>query len=343
MFLVETVSHLFHPRRSNNHRARVLHPEAFAILSLVLIVFVSSLSAISQLSTPLGNVLGFASSITPSQVMEQTNSQRATAGLPPLTLNSKLNQAALAKGQHMYLNQYWAHTAPDGTQPWKFFKDAGYGYKVAGENLARDFSNSDEMMNAWMASPTHKANIMSSRYQEIGIAVIDGTLEGYETTLVVQLFGTPGQGSVAPTAQAKPVFKPAVIVEPAPPTDPDLTIQPVVPSESNLITVEPVAPDSMVTPRPVARTESFLPSPAVLSSALVPQGSITLPPLFSPLQITKAFFLAMIMMILGTLFYDSVVIGHRGLMRLVGHNLAHVLLFLMVAFLIISFRGGILG
>ena len=97
----------------------------------------------------------------------------------------------------MFTDQYWAHTAPDGTEPWTFMHQMGYQYVVAGENLARDFGQTDEMVSAWLASPTHRANIMNPKYQEIGIAVIDGVLEGYETTLVVQMFGTPPSGRVA--------------------------------------------------------------------------------------------------------------------------------------------------
>lgn len=330
MFLVETLAHLFHPRRSNNHRPRVLHPEAIVVLSLVVIGFVTTLSVLPRISEPFGQVLGFASSITPSQVIEQTNQKRAAEGLGPLSINQKLNEAAQAKGQHMFLEQYWAHTAPDGTQPWKFFKDSGYSYKVAGENLARDFSSTDEMMQGWMASPTHRANIMNNRYQEIGIAVIDGTLQGYETTLVVQLFGTPGEVATNRPAPAQ-VLPKAAASDPAPASEPET------------VTIEATAPSPNVVPNLVQRDAAAGPTPAVLASSLIPRGSLTVPPLFSPLQITKAFFLAMIMMIMGTLLYDSVIIGHRGLMRLVGQNLAHLVLFIVVAFLVISFRGGILG
>jgi hypothetical protein len=300
----------------------------------------TTLTAVSRLpmTSAAGYVLGFASSITPTQILDQTNKQRAAQGLPALELNSKLSQAALAKGQHMFLEQYWAHTAPDGTQPWKFFKDAGYTYKVAGENLARDFGNTDDMMSAWMASPTHRANIVSERYQEIGIAVIDGTLEGYETTLVVQLFGTPA--TLAASVDAPATAK----VSAAPEVEEPLLVNQPEDSESPLetVTIEPGPATELVVPTSLDR-QATIPSPAVLASALVPRGSISVPPLFSPLQITKAFFLAMIMMIVATLMYDSLVIGHRSVMRLVGHNLGHVILFTVVAFLLLSFRGGILG
>ena len=98
---------------------------------------------------------------------------------------------------------YWAHFAPDGTSPWSFFTKFGYKYKYAGENLARDFSNPGSVVNAWMASSSHRENLLSPKYKEIGIAVVEGKLNGVDTTLVVQLFGT--RLSVASVALVEPV------------------------------------------------------------------------------------------------------------------------------------------
>lgn len=317
MSLFTTLRYLYHPHRSNNHRARVLHPETMAALSVLAVVFTAGLASLSMISPQFGEVLGFASSITPVQVIEQTNRQRELQGLEPLVLNQTLGQAAAAKGQDMFNEQYWAHTSPKGLTPWKFMADVDYTYSVAGENLARDFSDTSSMVSAWMQSPTHRANILNSRYQDIGIAVIDGTLQGYETTLVVQMFGAP-RALAADTDN---------IPEAA--STQQLSVEEILPETSNqlLVAVEP-------------NTQA---QPEVLSSILVPQGTLNLPPLLTPLQVTKAVFLGLIMMIVFTLIYDSVVIGNRSVMRLVGKNLGHVMLFLIVAFLLISFKGGILG
>lgn len=301
MSLRQSLAHLFHPRRSNNHRPRILHPEGLLALCIVGLGFWFGISQLHSVPGPISNVLGFASSITPGGVIEQTNERRATLGLPPLELNRELTNAALAKGEHMFANQYWAHVAPDGTDPWYFIRGANYTYQVAGENLARDFSTTDDMVAAWMASPTHRANIMNPKYKEIGIAVIDGQLQGYETTLVVQMFGTK--------RYADPLL---------PEDDPNAPIAVAVPAQLN-----------------AAETGS------VLASALISPGSFRAPPLFTPLQLTKAFFLAMILVIMSTLLYDAFVIGNTATVRLVGKNLAHILLFGMVAFLVILFKGGI--
>lgn len=307
--LFQTFTHLFHPQRSNNHRPRVLHPEAFAYLSLIIIGFALSLRGL-QFFPGWGDVLGFASSITPSEVIELTNQQRTRSGLDELVLNQELTQAALAKAQDMLSDQYWAHTAPDGVEPWYFMRQAGYDYQVAGENLARDFVNTEGMTAAWMASPTHRANIMNTKYQEIGIAVIDGKLEGYETTVVVQMFGRKKSGISGSL------------------TDEALT------QESQLVQAVEVDGQNLG-----IDTEQQ----AILASALITQGSLETLPFFTPLQLTKAFFLGMIILITLTLTYDAVVIGHRKTMRIVGKNLAHIMLFIVVAFLMILFKGGIVG
>jgi len=327
------IYHLFHPQRSNNHRPRILHSKAFSYLSLIALGFFGLLNGALSNSNNLGYILGYASSITPSQVISLTNAERARVGLAPLTVNSKLTSAALSKGQDMFNDQYWAHIAPDGKEPWGFIGESGYSYRVAGENLARDFSNSTDMMGAWMRSPTHKANIVNSRYQEIGIAVIDGVLGGHETTLVVQMFGTPQQvvAAVTPTAPQKEIISQVEGVK----DGEELIVEEVTPnqeSQGQEFSTFVLEADEL----------SFY-EPAVLSSALVPQGEFIIPPLFSALQLTKAFFLAMIIMIVLTLVYDAFIIGHRNTTRMVGKNLAHIIFLVSVSFLLIFFKGGIIG
>src|SRR5260221_5046122 len=133
MSMIKTLAHLFTPQASNNHRSKLLHPEGFALLGATLIaVFVLTKTLTT---TTLPTVLGFASSITTSQVVTQTNEQRAALGLPALVVNGELNLAAQAKGNHICADQYWAHISPSGLTPWVFIKNAGYRYAVAGENL----------------------------------------------------------------------------------------------------------------------------------------------------------------------------------------------------------------
>ncbi len=184
----------FVPREENNYRAKVLHP---AFLSLIVGAFLFTQSLISFLSLTKPGVLGYASDITPEKVVELTNVQREKSGLKPLKTNAVLSQAAQAKAADMFAFDYWAHVSPSGRTPWSFFKNEGYSYTVAGENLAKDFASSDGVVKAWMNSPTHRENILNDRFKEIGVAVVNGNLNGVGTTLVVQFFGTPTM-AVAP-------------------------------------------------------------------------------------------------------------------------------------------------
>ena len=178
--------HWFTPHYTNNYRAKLLHNLSLFILLLAVVGFHFSLVYLER--SPL-HILGFQSSITPEEVIKQTNLQRLYLGLPELRISQKLTQAAQAKANYMFSHNFWAHIAPDGTTPWKFILNAGYDYTYAGENLAKDFRDTSHLVRAWMNSPTHRANIISPKYQDIGVAVVPGKLLGKDTVLVVQMFG----------------------------------------------------------------------------------------------------------------------------------------------------------
>lgn len=190
---------LFAPHPHNNHKAKVLWPRSIVIL---IGLFIMGQSFIDMTIGLKPGVLGYASQIDPDKIIELTNAERIKAGVTTLKQNDLLNQAALAKATDMFEDNYWAHISPTGTEPWYFITQSGYKYQHAGENLARDFSNPTDVVKAWMASPTHKQNIVDDRYKDIGVAVMDGYINGVETTLVVQMFGTT-QTSVSRIASSK--------------------------------------------------------------------------------------------------------------------------------------------
>ena len=152
------------------------------------------------------------STVLPAVVVDLTNDERADLAAAPLQRNTLLDQAAQQKAQHMAANEYFAHFAPDGTTPWSFFKSSGYVYAHAGENLAIHFTDSTEVVEAWMQSPAHRKNIVDTKYTEIGVGTAKGKFDGYDTVYVVQLFGTPA-------------VQPAV--QPATPPVPDITPTPI--------------------------------------------------------------------------------------------------------------------
>ncbi len=205
------------PTKENNYKAYLLRKISILVYSFILI-FVNSFGGL------LGINQAYASAITPNNIIYLTNQERSKLGLATLTSNAMLSVAAQAKANDMFAKQYWDHFGPNGETPWQFIRGAGYSYVYAGENLAKGFKTSEGVVEAWMASPTHKANIVSANYKEIGVAVVDGVLLGKQVTLVVQMFGTlpsetqgnagntqpqETQGAQTPTpAPTQPITKP---------------------------------------------------------------------------------------------------------------------------------------
>ncbi|MBI2040468.1 hypothetical protein HYT18_05365, partial [Candidatus Microgenomates bacterium] len=181
--------HLILPHQDTHEKAHLI---SWHGLSIYILLFILLQTFFSILGYAKPGILGTTSSITVQQVIELTNKEREKLGLRPLSENSELDQAAKAKAGNMFSENYWAHFAPSGKTPWDFITSSGYRFSFAGENLAKNFTNNEDVVKAWMNSPTHKENLLNSKYKDIGIAVEDGVLNGQRTTLVVQMFGTTG-------------------------------------------------------------------------------------------------------------------------------------------------------
>lgn len=140
--------------------------------------------------------------VVASVLVDLANSDRESNALSGLTMSPLLVAAAQAKANDMAEKSYFAHNSPEGYDSWHWFKEVGYSYSYAGENLAVDFTDSDEVEQAWMMSESHRENILGQKFTEIGIATARGTFEGHPTTFVVQMFGTPTRKTfaIAPTA-----------------------------------------------------------------------------------------------------------------------------------------------
>lgn len=126
-------------------------------------------------------------------VIEITNRQRFENGnLAPLKENTKLNFSAEKKLQDMFVKQYFEHISPEGVGVGDLGTQVGYEYIIIGENLAMgNFKNDEALVDAWMASAGHKANILNKKYTEIGVAVGKGTYNGKSVWMSVQHFGLP--------------------------------------------------------------------------------------------------------------------------------------------------------
>lgn len=186
--------HFFLPHPETHKKAHLISTWALAVYVILFLVLYSGIKT-ANFYQP--GVLGVESSVNQQELIRLTNIERQKQGLGTVTEDSRLNAAAMEKAKNMFAENYWAHFSPSGKDPWGFINGAGYKFSYAGENLAKSFYASDEVVKAWMASKTHRENILNKHYQNIGIAVLEGTLNGEKTTLVVQEFGTPSDIAIA--------------------------------------------------------------------------------------------------------------------------------------------------
>ncbi|QJC54449.1 SCP-like extracellular [Paenibacillus albicereus] len=108
------------------------------------------------------------------QVVTIVNQERAKQGLAALKSDTQLSEVALVKAKDMYTNNYFSHTSPTYGSPFDMMKQFGVTYRYAGENIAKGQRTPAEVMNAWMNSAGHKANILKAEYTNIGVAYHNG-------------------------------------------------------------------------------------------------------------------------------------------------------------------------
>lgn len=249
-------------------------------------------------------VLGITSVIQVEDLVKLTNEQRTRNGLPPLRFDPTLAAAAAHKGENMFAEDYWAHISPTGKDPWFWINRSGYDYVFAGENLAKDFVDPRSVVSAWMASPSHRANLLNEKYEDIGIAVLGGDLNGYKTTLVVQMFATP-----------RPVARMASKTE-----------------ETVLLKEE--------TPPPVSQP-TLLPSPqAFLVPTKEVQGRL---PMIEPFYLVKVVSLVLVFLLLGIFSIDVWAVATRRVVRVGSHSLAHAVLLGILLLAIIYTNVGVIA
>jgi len=311
MKTIEHFLHLFTPRHSNDHKAKIIHNSSIFTIGLVLIAFQLVLQGLPKIGI---KILGYASSIPPDKIVTLINQKRQDQGLPALTSNSQLTQAAIAKGNHMLANGYWAHTAPDGTEPWYFFTSNGYQYKYAGENLARDFMDPESAVEAWMASSSHRENILSTRYKETGVAVVEGSLSGTDSTIIVQLFGAKLSDSGTQATIAKAAVE--ATATPTPKVEATITPAPTKPVKEPISTPT-AAVIANVSPEPSPVEEAG-------ASAQVTRESGGLRYLFSPFDTTRGVSFSVIVLLFIVMVIDMIYVNTKKIPRLGGRTLAHL-------------------
>lgn len=120
-----------------------------------------------------------------AQVVELTNAERAKYDLAPLKAYNPLMKVARAKSQDMASNNYFSHTSPTYGSPFDQIKAAGITYRAAGENIAQGQRTPEEVVQAWMNSEGHRANILNSSFTHIGIGYVENG--NYWTQQFIQL------------------------------------------------------------------------------------------------------------------------------------------------------------
>jgi hypothetical protein len=183
---VQKIKKTILPTLDNSHRPQIFHEHSLlTILVLSQLLLLISFTFYSVLrETQFGN------RILISDIISLTNKERIKRNLNPLTENQQLMDAAHVKGDDMISKRYFAHFSPNGTTPWNLLESKGYLFKTAGENLAINFTNSKDTVNAWMQSPKHRANILNTTYTDTGVAIVPDIYRDESSLLVVQMFGS---------------------------------------------------------------------------------------------------------------------------------------------------------
>lgn len=198
--------------------------DLYRFVSSLLIIVILSISTYFFVITNFEKQAA-ASSFNTDTILELINGERKKAKLEPLKLDPKLITAANKKAEDMSVKIYFDHYSPAGKRGLSFITDTGFSSKIAAENLAVLFSDSQELVDSWMNSPTHKKNILNPDFEFTGIGIYPGTFEGYKTNFVVQFFAdgyTPPKTQVVNKVQKAEVkvvpeikeIKPEIVKEP---------------------------------------------------------------------------------------------------------------------------------
>ncbi len=206
------------PRPDNDYKPHALRMKSL----LVMAALVLCIEGFFVLNAFFFNTAVFRNlaSVLPGVLVSLTNENREDNSLAPLSHNALLEQAAQLKANDMAAKGYFAHTSPEGHEPWYWLHQVGYNYSYAGENLAVNFVDSQDVDRAWMNSPLHRANIVNEHYTEVGIAVAQGVYKGRQAIFVAQFFGAPKRVSRSVALQT-----PASTPTPAPAGTPTSPVQ----------------------------------------------------------------------------------------------------------------------
>lgn len=190
--------HKYKPRRVSDRQFEKAYWPFIPVLliaSVLLGLSAQTGALATYIKHPSSKVLSYAVSSNANRILAATNTQRVNNNEPSLVENDQLTQAAQTKANDMAARNYWSHNTPEGTQPWAFVTNTGYSYDKLGENLAAGFSDESSVVKAWMASETHRANILDPTYTQVGFGFANSknysAAGGGPMTIVVAYYGEP--------------------------------------------------------------------------------------------------------------------------------------------------------
>lgn len=328
--------HFFLPHPDTHQKAHLLKPVAILFYIFIFLTFNLSISFVTWVKPGL---LGVAANLNYKEIINLVNEQRNKNGLPLLIEDARLNVAAYNKAKNMYEENYWAHYSPSGKDPWQFITGAGYKFIYAGENLAKNFYSPQDVMAAWMASPTHRENILNSHYKDIGISVVEGTLDGQPTVLIVQEFGSSREYTAQGGQPQSEVNSVTLKQEPDPISAPTQIPSPIA-------TVEPKETENLLTQEEVSiqqtQEKPIIPSTVIASqppTKIASQKTFV----FDPYLFIKNIGISLFSLLLILILIDLYIIRRRVVQRISSHHLLHVLFLAISLSLLINIgRGTIL-
>ena len=285
----------FVPSAGNGHRPRALRPKSLITYATVALLVKAAATGFLFFTYPTPASL---SAIVTERMIGLINEARTEAGVTTLAPSQLLTEAALAKGTDMIDRDYFAHDTPEGKRPWQWIDRSQYDYVYAGENLAMDFVSAEVVQAALMQSPTHRKNIVNPKYKELGVAVLHGEINGRETILLVEFFGTQRKDKrLVTTAGTETAAQPSPKPEPASPTPAptDTEQAPVVAGEETDTIAEAAAEAALN--EPLNQATIVIEQPQLRSRTMVDRV----------IEYSNIFFLSLLVFVVITLFLNIVI------------------------------------
>jgi hypothetical protein len=231
-----TVRHRHKPHGVKRHAfEQVYWPYLPVVIIVSTVLSFSNFGSVlaSKVRHPTGHVLAYATSMSIQGLLNSTNTARANNGVTTLKLDSRLDASAQAKANDMVTKDYWSHNTPSGDPPWVFIDAQGYAYQKLGENLATGFNNEQATIDGWMASPSHRENLLDPAFADVGFGYANITnytaAGGGPMTVIVAHYGKPAVKSAqttAPSAAAPVSSAPTAPTPTSPPLPSSTSTQP---------------------------------------------------------------------------------------------------------------------